>query len=164
MTLSADLQTRYATEVDVDWHHALILSHPSATTRYLIGHTSGQLGAVDGHLQLFRPVAITLTPYGADDSGRQEMPITIDGLGIGSEARAFMGQCLQDPSEPVLVRYTRYLEADTTAQDSPLVEFHMSQPIITRNSVAFGATRADIINRTFPTELYSAAKFPGLRR
>lgn len=164
MSLSADMQTRYQTEVDVDWYHAFILSHPSATTYYLIGNPAGEevTALVDGVLYTFTPVPVELTPVSRDDSGRQEMGLVFGGIGL--EAKDFLDAAIADGSEPVTCRYTIYIEGDQDPQIDPLIEFHLANIQIRRESVTATATRADIINRRFPTEVYTIAHYPGLHR
>lgn len=162
MTLSADLQERYTTEAHVDWVHAFELSHPQADTVYLVGHTEQIEGDVDGSIQLFEPVPVKLTPVSNDDTGRQEMAIIFGGIGL--EAKDFLDTAYTDATEPVTMRYSVFILGDTTAQIDPWISFYFTDIQVGTNFASGKATRADIINRRFPTEVYKVTKFPGLRR
>ena len=165
MTLSADLITRYSTETDVDWRHAFIFSHPEATTKYIIGHTGEFEGLVDGFVQIFQPVPVEIVPTSRDAEGREEMQLVFGGIGL--EAKGFLDEAIADGSEPVTMRYSIFILGDQDPQIDPWYEFHLASVSIKTDQVAVTASRADIINRPFPTEVYrvaSAPAFPGLRR
>jgi hypothetical protein len=170
MTLSAELQERYSTEVAIDWHNAFILSHPKATTRYLIDHYEEVEAYVDidtngdgkGPMVLFLPVPAQIEMPTLDDSGNQDLRIVW--CGIQGEAKAFLDQAIQDPSSPVSCRHSIYIEGDPLPQSYPWTEFYLSSVTITEQGVSVTASRSDILNHMFPTEVYRVDKFPGVRR
>ncbi len=162
MTLSAELQSRYTTEVDVDWRHAFVLSHPYATTHYLISHTEPVQGLVDGNLQTFSPVPTQIQFPTRDDSGRQEFALLW--CGIGREAKTFLDQAIRGGTIAITCRYTVYLLGSLAPQIDPFVTMSLTNISLSEDAVMATATRADILNRPFPTEVYRLSKFPGLRR
>lgn len=162
MTISAELQTRYSTECDIDWRSAFVLYHPSAGYRFLIDHSEEFVGLVDGHEQLFAPVPAQVTMPSLDDSGRQDMKIVW--CGISREAQAFLDAAIINPKEPVICRYTIFILGNPTPQIDPWIEFHLEAVAITEDAVAVTASRTDILNKIFPSEVYRLDKFPGLRR
>jgi hypothetical protein len=162
MTISAELQARYTSEHDVDWAEAFVLSHPNATTRYLINHAQQHIGYVDNVPQLFEPVPAQITPPGRDDSGRSEMSIAW--CGVHDEALTFLNQAIANGLVPITCRYSVYIIGDPTPQIDPWITFNLTNIGVQEGLVAATATRSDILNRAFPSEVYRVDKFPGLRR
>jgi hypothetical protein len=162
MTISATLITRYTTEVSVDWHNAFVLYHPLAGTKYLIDHTTEFWGAVDGWNQLFQPVPAKIVPAARDDSGRQDMSIVW--CGIQDEALTFLDAAAADPTQAVTCRYSIFIDGSVTAQIDPWVEFMLTSISVSKEAVTAMASRADILNRPFPTVNYRVDTYPGLRR
>lgn len=162
MTISADLVARYSSEVDVDWRHAFVLSHPAATTKYIISHTEEFQGYVDGALRLFTPVPTEIVPASRDDSGRSDMSLIW--CGIGDEALSFLYDALDDATKPITCRYSIFILGDPNPQISPWLEFQLTGISVTETTVTATASRSNIINVAFPRELYRVEKFPGLRR
>jgi len=162
MTISAALITRYTSEVNVDWHNAFVLSHPSAGTKYLIDHTTEFWGAVDGWNQLFQPVPAQIVPPARDDSGRQDMSIIW--CGIQDEALSFLDAAAADASHAITCRYSIFLDGSLAPQIDPWIEFQLTQISVNSLAVSAVATRADVLNRPFPTVNYRVDTYPGLRR
>jgi hypothetical protein len=162
MTISAELQERYSTECDIDWRNAFVLSHPNAPTAYIIDHTEPFQGLVDGVLRTFVPVPTQFVPPSLDDSGTQEAQIIW--CGIGQEAKLFLDIAATNPLEPVICRHTIYILGNPAPQSDPFTEFTLGSVSITREGVAVTASRSDIFNRQFPTEVYRLSRFPGLVR
>jgi len=162
MTISAELITRYTTEVDVDWRHAFILSHPNAETKYIISHTEEFMGMVDGTLQFFLPVPTEITPASRDDSGQSDMRLSW--CGIGGEALAFLYDALEDATKPITCLYSIFILGDSSPQLDPWLEFQLTSIQVTEETVTATASRSNIINVPFPREVYRVERFPGLRR
>lgn len=166
MTISADLQERYSTEVDVDWRAALILSHPKAETQYLVNHTEELRLATDStrptRLFTFRPVPIEIVLPSRDDSGNSEMGIVI--CGIEDEALNFLYAALADATQPITCSYSVYILGDPLPQIEPWLVFQLTAISVTDESVAATASRSSVINMPFPRILYRLSQFPGLRR
>ncbi len=162
MTISAALITRYTSEVHVDWHNAFVLSHPRAGTTYLIDHTQETLGTVDGFNHLFQPVPAEIVPAARDDSGRQDMSIVW--CGIQDEALAFLDAAAADASQGVVCRYSILIDGSPTPQIDPWIEFMLTQINVSSEAVSAVASRADILNRPFPTVNFRVDTYPGLRR
>lgn len=162
MTISAELITRYTTEVDVDWRYAFVLSHPSAGTKYVIDGSEEYEGYYNGYLQLFLPVPVQIVLPTRDDSGRQDMALVW--CGIESEARDFLDAAIADPTTRISCFFSAFIMGSPTPQIDPWEEFTLSNIMVDKNSVTATATRADILNRSFPTEVYRVDRWPGLRR
>jgi hypothetical protein len=166
MTISADLQERYTSEVDVDWRAALILSHPSATTQYLVNHTEplelARASNRPGRLFTFTPVPIEIVLPGRDDSGNSDMGIVI--CGVQTEALDFLYQALEDATQPITCSYSVYILGDPLPQIEPWLQFQLTGITVTDESVAATASRSNVVNMPFPTQVYRLSSFPGLRR
>ena len=163
MTISAELQERYTTEVDVDWRDALVLSHPETEPVYLINYTQEHEGYDNlGILQTFVPVPMQLTAPNRDDSGNSDMSITI--CGIQSEALDFLYSALSDATKSIQCWYSVFILGDPEPQISPWLEFQLTGIAVAEDSVTATASRSSVINQPFPTELYRLSRFPGLRR
>ena len=163
MTISAELQERYTTEVDVDWRDALVLSHPQAATVYLIDHTE-EFEGLDhlGYGQLFVPVPMQITPPSRDDSGNSDMSITI--CGIEQEALNFLYDALDDATQSIRCWYSIFILGDPNPQIVPWLEFQLTGIAVSESVVTATASRSSVINKPFPNELYRLSRFPGLRR
>lgn len=162
MTLSADLKARYTSEVDVDWRHAFVLSHPYAETLYIVSDTQSLLGKINGVTQTFSPVPTQMQFPSRDDSGRQEFSLTW--CGVTREAKRFLDNAVRDASTAITCLYTIFILGDDEPQIDPPYELSLTNVTISEDAVMATATRADILNRPFPTEVYRLSKFPGLRR
>ena len=162
MALDPDLVARYTTEVTIDWHNACILSHPAAGTRYLIDAPQEFEGLVDGFPHLFQPVPFKLVRPQRDDSGRQDASIVI--CGIQDEALDFLDLAITIPTEPITCRLSIYIDGNPEPKEDPWMELTLTQISVTREAIAATITRADILNRTFPSQVYRVDTFPGLRR
>lgn len=166
MTISADLLERYASETDVDWRSALILSHPRAETQYLINHTEklelARASYRPNRLFTFRPVPIEIVLPSRDDSGNSDMGIVI--CGIENEALNFLYAALADATQPITCSYSVYILGDPLPQIEPWLVFQLTAITVTEDSVAATASRSSVINMPFPRVLYRLSQFPGLRR
>jgi hypothetical protein len=162
MTISAALQDRYSTEVDIDWWEAIVLSHPKIETLYLANLPVEQVGLVDGVAQVFRPLPFKTIQPKRDGTGRQEMQLVIENIGLG--AVGVLDQALEDPSTPISCRYTIYLFGSPEPQVDPPIVLNLSDISVTQEAVACSASRSDILNLPFPREVYRPDLFPGLDR
>lgn len=162
MTISAELQEMYTSEVDVEWANAFIISHPKATTRYLINYPEQYQGSVNGHLVTFEPVYSEFTPPKRDSTGRIEASITW--CGIFGEALEFMNQVMADATIPVTCNHSVFIIGDPSPQIDPWMTYYLTNVAVTDTLVTATATMGNTINRKFPGESYRLARFPGMRR
>jgi hypothetical protein len=163
MALSADLILRYTTQADVDWRHAFVLTHATmADPVYLIDDTQLFEGIVDGHVREFQPVPMDLRLPSRDNDGRQDLTVTW--CGIADPAKTFLDTAITDGLSPISCRHTIFILGNQNPQIDPWIEYYFSQVSITREAVSATASRADILNRKFPTQMYRFSRFPGLRR
>ena len=163
MTISAALQERYATEVDVDWWEGIALSHPELDAQlYLANLPVPQTGFVEGALQTFQPWPFKTVMPKRDGTGRQDLQLILSN--VGQAAISILDQALRDPSIPITCRYTIYLFGNPEPQIDPPVELNLSDIVVTQEAVSCTASRSDILNLPFPREVYRPDRFPGLDR
>lgn len=162
MSLRPELVARYTSEERIDWHDAFVLSHPKATTVYLIDYPKEHYGIVNGFQQLFRPVPAEVVQPSRDGNGRQDLSIIWGG--IKREALTFLDQAATDREQPITCLYSIFLEGSPQPQIDPWLELSLTNISVTEEAVTAIATRADILNRIFPREVYRVDRYPGLRR
>ena len=166
MAISGDLHARYTSEVDVDWRSAFVISHPNAGVLRIIDHTEAFTGygnaTTNPSLQVYTPVPTQIVLPTRDESGRSEMSLTW--CGINGEALAFLNAAAADGTQPIRCLHTVYILSDPHPQIVPFTEFLLTGIGVTEEAVTATASRADIINKAFPTKVYRLDRFPGLRR
>lgn len=162
MAIGADLQARYASEVDVDWVDCLIISHPAIETMYLCNSPDAITGDVDGASVSFQPVPFKVSLPARDDSGRQDMSLALSNVsGIG---QSILEQAITQPAEPIQVGYTIFIRGNATPQIDPPMTLSMTDVVVTATLITATVTRSDILNLPFPRQKYRPDWFPGLDR
>lgn len=162
MAISQELQDRYASEVDIDWHNAFVLKHPMAETHYFVDHVDLMPGYFEGRLCTFLPLPTHIEPPRSDDSGRVEL--TLVWGNIKRYAQHFLQFAAQDATQPIQCYHSVLIEGDQSPQIDPWIEYHLTDVVVTVEGVSATATRTDIINHPFPKALYRVSTYPGLRR
>ncbi len=162
MTISAELITRYTTGANVDWHEAFILSHPAAGNLYLINFQEEFIGLVDRYPHTFSPVPAQVVPPTRDSNGRQDLSIVWSG--VKGQALEYLDKAIVDRTQVIQCWYTIYIEGDRNPQLDPMMELTLTNISVAETTVTAIATRADVLNRTFPSEFYRVDRYPGLRR
>jgi hypothetical protein len=162
MAISWDLAVRYSVEVDIDWHHAFILYHPQAGWRYLIDYTEEYEASAFGEIVPFSPVPTQLSLPTRDAEGRQDFGIVW--CGISGEAAAYIEAAMVDPTIPITCYYSIFIIGNQLAQIDPWFTLTLTNISVAEDTVTATATRADILNKAFPSEVYRVDRFPGLRR
>lgn len=159
------LRTAWASAPKNDYiHETLELRHSKfSRTWYISNHQKQFTAALEsGTTVTFDPIPFTVKLPPSDAQGGQLMDITIAnaGLDMVKEIEAASTK----PDERIETVYRVYLSSDKTApQNNPI---RLSLDAITMNDevISGQAGRSDVLNQTFPNELYTAEKFPGLKR
>lgn len=169
MAISGALHARYTSEVDVDWRSAVILSHPIAGDYYCIANHEAFLGQCGGDYSpgalrsaWFNAVEMQIVLPSRDDSGKSDMGIVWDG--IQGEIATYLATASADGTHPIKCYFTIYILSSQAPQIAPFMEFNLTGITVTEEQVAATASRADVINKKFPSKVYRLDKFPGLRR
>lgn len=164
MPISTTLQSRYRSEVDVDWWEALIISHSLFGTYYLANAQDGKMrrGVVDGKTQTFIAVPFEVILPSRDGEGGQDMSLAI--CNVGAEMMGALEKAIEDPTEAIRCRYTVYIEGNTTPQRDPPFELSLTDISANEQQVNATATNARIWNIPFPSVVYRGEQWPGLIR
>lgn len=114
----------------------------------------------DGDEIVFQPCNFDFTLPSANEEGVQSLNITIDNM--NREASDFV-EVAADSDVSVEVIYRPYLSIDlsTPQMDPPLVMF-LEDIQITETEVTGRGTFMDIVNKKFPSIIYTRAQFPSL--
>lgn len=114
----------------------------------------------DGVLRQFLPVNFDFTLPAATEDGFQSLNLTVDN--IDRRASDF-AEIAKTEEVPVVVIYRPYLSDDNTApQMIPPLQLFLEDIQITEMSVTGRATFMDIVNKKFPSEIYTRERFPSL--
>lgn len=170
MALSAEAVTRFTTEVDIDWRFAFVLTHPTAGTLRIINAPDYRELNVDGFTQPFFPVPSQVVMPGQDDSGTEQTGIVWSCIGTGDGsttedfALQYLRTAIQNPQDPIECRITIYFDGDPDPQIDPWYYYSLTNVTVSEEAIAAVATRADMLNRSFPREIYKVQHYPGLQR
>jgi len=164
MTISAELQQRYQTEVDVDWWEAVIFNHATAGALYLVNSEDGQVrrGSIDGAVREFIPIPFVVSLPERSGDGQQDLGITVGN--IGKEMTIMVENAMKAPENPIRFRYTIFIEGNTTPQINPPFELTLTDVMLTQKALTGTATRYQVFNRSFPNVVYKPSEWPGLVR
>lgn len=114
----------------------------------------------DGEPHLFEASGFEFSLPPSNEEGFQSLNIAIDN--IGQRASDFV-KTAQASNTPVMVLYRPYLSNDfTTSQMVPPLTLFVKQVSINQIQVTGKATFMDIVNKKFPSELYTREDFPTL--
>lgn len=123
---------------------------------------ASELTAFDenGIERIFEPAGFQLTLPPSNEEGFQSLTITIDN--IDRRVSDFI-ELAKSEKVPVEVVYRPYLSDDlSTPQMIPPLVLFLKDIQITSHQVSARATFMDVVNKKFPTELYSRLRFPAL--
>lgn len=144
----------------------LQLHHPGFTTtdHYITNDVNPWTFELEtGGLVEFMPVPFALVLPRSDGEGRQDMQITIGN--IGRVIMQELEQAVLQPTEHVDCTYRVYLDVpESLPQNDPVMSLTIAQITAQTQAITCIAGRADILNRTFPLDIYRIDRFPGLDR
>lgn len=160
--LSEALREAYATaRSDVVYLDTLQISTPGIPTLWLVkDRVDHTFGLETGGSQLFTATAFRMSLPSANDSGLQDLSLSVDN--VDRRASDFVKAAL-NVNKPIQVTYRPYMHSDPTQpqMNPPLVLF-LTDVVITAAEVTGRATFADILNRKFLSDLYVRRRFPAL--
>jgi Domain of unknown function (DUF1833) len=167
MTTSAELKRVYASAPsDRRYIETLDLYHPRFPRRFFIVNDVQAwqfLLESGGGLVPFVPVPFHVQMPTVDGKGQQDMQVQIDN--IGREAMDAIEAASADPTINITTTLRIYLDvAGTAPQTDPPITLALQSVTVDAGAIVGTATRADVLNRPFPTELYRVDLFPGLNR
>lgn len=115
----------------------------------------------NGETHLFIPVGFQLTLPAQNTEGFRALDLSIDNVG-----RSIMDfiETAKQYREPVEVLYRPYLSDDlNTPQMNPPLLLYLKDIQITPSQIVGKASFMELVNRRFPSELYTRLRFPALQ-
>jgi hypothetical protein len=98
-----------------------------------------------------------------DHGGNQDLSVTL--ANIGRDLVDPLERAITKPQEAIKCTYRVYIDqANTAPQNTPPLVLTIANVQVTQDTVSATATRADVLNKRFPSKLYRYDDFPGLRR
>jgi hypothetical protein len=168
-TLSQALREAYASAPTAETVlHTLEFRHPSFTTPIRVVRDYQDVVATleatapinPGAAVTFTAYAFNFTPPEVSTSGAPEITIVIDN--VSSEIVGYIDAAAQTP-DLIEVTYRPYLASNlTTPQAVPPLTLVITTVTADVFRVQAKATFGDVANRKFPSETYTAERFPGL--
>jgi len=114
-----------------------------------------------GRTIVFRPCGFQITLPAQNEDGFRSLNIAVDN--VGREITDFVTTAMSQ-NVPVEVVYRPYLSDDLTRpQMNPPLVLYLKELQVNAFQVTGRATFMDLVNRKFPTELYTRARFPALQ-
>lgn len=114
----------------------------------------------NGDSLTFLPVNFDFTLPAATEDGFQSLNLTVDNINRRASDFAEIAKSVE---VPVVVVYRPYLSDDPTGpQMVPPLELFLEDIQITELTVTGRATFMDIVNKKFPSEIYTRERFPSL--
>lgn len=128
---------------------------------YLVqGYFHREMTLETGQTVIFTACAFDFRLPATDESGLQEMEITIDN--IDNRVSDFCEQAMEFPT-PVEIFYRPYLSTDlSTPQMDPPLRLFLLDVKVSEAQVSGRCAPVDFLNLKFPTEHYDAGRFPAL--
>jgi len=115
----------------------------------------------DAQFHLFIPVGFQITLPAENTEGFRSLNITIDN--VGKSVLNFINTS-KSHRVPVEVVYRPYLNTDlSTPQMNPPLVFYLKDIQVTPQQIVGKATFMELVNRKFPSELYTRLRFPFLQ-
>ena len=151
---------RGATYVDT-----LELSHSAFPTTFYINNANRlwTFEISSGVAVDFQPVPFKLVYPSLDGRGQQDLQLMLDN--VGRDAMDALEAAALLPQESIRVICRVYLNvANSLPQNDPPLELVLSEIEVTKTAITGTATRADTLNRPFPSYYYRTDNFPGLNR
>lgn len=142
--------------------HSLELRHPSIeSSLYIVqGFQNRELTLETSEVKIFKAVPFAFTLPGNNETGLQELSLTIDN--IDNQASDFLELAMNFP-RPVEVYYRPYLSNDLTSPKlNPPLRLFFTNAVVSDTQVSGRAAPADFLNRGFLSELYTRRLFPSL--
>jgi hypothetical protein len=166
MAISAQLKEIYASGTaqryveTLEFYHSLF----PAKSYFMTNDTvAWDFFLEDGRLITFKQVPFRVVLPANDHGGNQDLSVTL--ANIGRDLVDPLEQAIMKPQEPIRCTYRVYIDqANTMPQNTPPLTLTISNVQVSQETVSATATRADVLNKSFPSKLYRYDDFPGLRR
>jgi hypothetical protein len=114
-----------------------------------------------GNSRLFQPVGFNFNLPAATEEGFRSIDIAIDN--VGRAVSDFIHKAIEDSTTPVRLIYRPYLSDNLEEpQMNPPLELWLKEIQVTAQQVLGRASFMDLVNRKFPSELFTRERFPTL--
>lgn len=163
MTLSADLIRVYASGgVQEMWVECLSISHPLFSSTWNITNSPYMFIATteEGNSITYEPYPFRASLAGTGESGNQDIEVVISN--VERTPVDEIERACEDPTQQIQMVYRIWVEANLTAPGYVVDGLSISEVSITETEIVARASSSDMLNRAFPTVLYTPARFPGL--
>lgn len=165
MAISAQLKAIYASGTasryveTLEFYHSLF-----GRSYYMTNDTVPWVYLLeDGRQIRFEAVPFKVVLPTSDNGGNQDLSVTL--ANIGRDLVDPLEQAISKPQEAIKCTYRVYVDqANTSPQNMPPLVLTISSVQVSQDTVSATATRADVLNKKFPSKLYRYDDFPGLRR
>ena len=166
MAISAALQRVYANPTAKDhFIETLEIAHPVWPAEFFITNWPEAFdgGIESGGTASFLSVPFQVVTPKRNTQGRQDMSVAIDN--VGRVVMDALEEAIEDPTSPIDITWRVYLFSDLTQpQNNPPLKLTMTDVEVNNKQLVATASRADILNRPFPSEVYRTDQWPGLAR
>ena len=142
--------------------HTLTVEQEGVQDPVYLVQSRGTVEAVDenGFTRSYRPSGFAFSLPPSNEEGFRNLNITIDNT--TREVSDFI-DVAKGSMVPITITYRPYLSTDlTTPHMIPPLVLYLKDVQITANTVSGKATFMDIVNKKFPSEIYTREKFPTL--
>jgi Domain of unknown function (DUF1833) len=150
---------------DTGYIQTLELTHPNFPQRYFITNDvkAWVFALEDGTLQQFLAIPFAVIEPSIDGKGQQDLQIGIEN--IGRETMDAIELASFRPEIPISLVFRVYLNRpNSPPQNDPPLRLSLSNITVGLDAVTGTATRADTLNRMFPSVVYRTDTYPGLDR
>jgi len=173
VAINNELVQRYERETAVDWFEALDFSHSQfANAGHYYVHNGVTENAISCNVGGFTPneqyESFFAAPFEVslptrDGEGRGDIKVTFSfPQTLISEQ---LETALANPLEAVSMKYTCFLYSTRLVPlYDPWLQFYVTEVASNESTVAITGQISDLVNRRFPTGVYSGQHFPGLIR
>ena len=165
MTISPELQRIYGSAPEGEQiFETLELRHPRFSQAHYITNAPLSFEATleTGQLIAFTPLPFSAKLPGASSGGNQDLVLVIDN--VDREIIDELENASADPTQRISVIYRAFASRDLSAPGSDPIALSVADISATASRVEATASRTDVLNRRFPSQLYETTFFPGLDR
>ena len=166
MPISEALKRVYASApTDTRYIECLSMWHPNwGTWLHFTNDVQAWTFAIEsGALVDFAAVPFSVVLPLQDGKGQQDLQIGLEN--VGREAMDYIESASFTPAIPIQVIYRVYLDRPhSSPQMVPSLDLTLSNVVVGLDVITGTATRADTLNRPFPSEVYRLDTYPGLDR
>lgn len=146
---------------NVDIVETLVVSTSTDKLAFCTGYKDFIGNDASGNPITFKPAPFKFSLPAQDDSGAHSLNITIEN--VNGDVITFV-ETAKTANKEISITYRTYFADSVTPQTPRPVKMTLSSSQATLEGVTFQAAVADLVNRSFPSGLYTYSRFSGLRQ